>query len=514
LIAMWKAHWGRGKLVAAVVAFAFLIIAAACVGVMAFGPTSAASRAQNTPTAQPAQPSVQRVEVIVTKSDQTGRAEALVKSLDGVITKDLSLINAFAAEIPAGALAQLAAGPGVAQVTPDGAVENSARKGTTPTDIGDAPLNYYRETLGISGLPSKLTGAGVGVAVIDSGIYYHPDYASRIKVGKAFTTAKNVLDKYGHGTHVAGIIAGDGTASGGLYTGVAPGANLIALKIADDQGNATESDVVAALQWVNDHKAKYNIRVVNLSVNSSDYVSYDQSPLDAACEILWFNGVVVVTSAGNKGMGSGPNLIDAAPANDPFVITVGASDENGTSSRDDDRLAPFSTFGVTLAGFAKPEIVAPGTSIYSTLSSKSSWGALYPDRVQFGGQYFRLSGTSMSAPMVSGVVALLLQDEPKLTPDQVKYRLIATAPGKIGPPAYSAPYLDAKAAINGTTTQSANTGIKVSDLLTTGENPVNSSVMWNSVMWNSVMWNSVMWNSVMWNSVMWNSVMWNSVAWK
>ena len=533
-----KEHWSRGKLITVAVAFAFLVSAAVLVGVLAFGPTSAAaSHAQYTQPAQAATQSPdQRVAVIVTKSDRSGRAEALVTSLGGLVTKDLSLINAFAAEIPAGALSQVAASSSVAQVTPDAAVESTAKKVKvkTPAPTGTTvPKNYYRDTLGVSSLRG-LTGAGIGVAVIDSGIYAHPDFSggqNTLFESKSFNldasdfsfAAQPIGDKsldasqalvvntnqdfYGHGTHVAGIIGGSGAASGGLYTGVAPGVKLIDLKIADDQGFATESDVVAAMQWVYDNKAAYNIRVVNLSVNSGMSVSYHQSPLDAACEVLWFNGVVVVASAGNKGPAGGFNTVDAAPANDPFIITVGASDERGDSLRWTDTLASFSASGKTSDGFYKPEVVAPGKDIYSTLSAQSPWGKAYPERAQFSNQYFRLSGTSMSAPMVSGVVALLLQDEPNLTPDQVKYRLIATAPTWLGS-AWSG-VIDARAAINGTTTQSANTGIAASQLLWSGSEPV----MWNSVMWNSVMWNSVMWNSVMWNSVMWNSVMWNSVDW-
>ncbi|MFH0915433.1 MAG: S8 family peptidase [bacterium] len=498
-------HWSRGKLVTFAVALAFMVSAAVFVAVLAFGPTSAgASHSEYTQPAQAVTPPADRqVAVIVTKSDRSGRAEALVRSLGGAVTKDLSLINAFAAEIPAGVLPQLAAGPSVARVTPDGRVESSGKNLNAGVGkrVGQpqapAPPNHYLETLGISRL-SGLTGNGIGVAVIDSGITDHPDFGSlkQASVAKSVSFnqgAANTRDPFGHGTHVAGIIAGNGSASDGLYTGVAPGVVVFNLKIADDQGLASESDVIAALQWVYDNKARYNIRVVNLSINSSSNQSYHQSQLDAACEILWFNGVVVVTSAGNKGPAGGYNTVRAAPANDPFVITVGASDEKGDGLRSNDVLAPFSAFGLTLEGFNKPDVLAPGTSIISTLSFNSSWADDYPDRVLINGKYFRLSGTSMSAPMVAGVVALLLEDEPNLTPDQVKYRLLATAT-PLGGDNVTRAYVDAFAAINGTTTQSANTGIPVSNLLTTGDNPVNSSVMWNSVMWNSVMWNSVNWN--------------------
>ncbi len=205
--------------------------------------------------------------------------------------------------------------------------------------------------------------------------------------------------------------------------------------------------------------------------------------MDAACEILWFNGIVVVVSAGNNGSA---NLFP--PANDPFVITVGATEDKGTASIADDSIATFSAYGFTENLINEPELVAPGKNIVSLSSGRASiLGKSYPDN-KVGTSYFRMSGTSMSAPMVSGAVALLLQDEPNLTPDQVKYRLMATAnktwPGYNATKA-GAGYLDIYAAVHGTTTQSANTGLPASQLLTTGSNPIT----WGSVSWNSVSWN-------------------------
>jgi serine protease AprX len=283
--------------------------------------------------------------------------------------------------------------------------------------------------------------------------------------------------------------------------------NIINVKVSNDDGSAMINDVVAGLQWVLEHKDAYNIRVVNLSLNSSVAESYQTSPLDAAVEILWFNKIVVVASAGNQGSGA-----IYPPANDPFVITVGATDDKGTNSLSDDVLASFSAYGTTGDGVKKPDLVAPGKNIVARLVNQNMGLANAHSANKVGDQYFRMSGTSMAAPIVSGAVALLLQDEPNLTPDQVKYRLAATANkswsgynvSKAG-----AGYLDVYAAVYGTTTQSANTGWKASNLLTTGTTPIT----WNSVGWNSVGWNSVGWNSVGWNSVGWNSVGWNSDYW-
>jgi serine protease AprX len=357
--------------------------------------------------------------------------------------------------------------------------------------------------------------------VVDSGIAAgHPDFVvgnqMRVVYQTSFGQTGGFQDLQGHGTHVAGIIGGSGSASSGLYKGVAPNVNLVSLRVSDKNGMTYESNVVDSLQWVYNNKSTYNIKVVNLSLNSTVAQSYHTSPLDAAVEILWFNGITVVVSAGNNGTGTGPVTM-YPPANDPFVITVGATEDKGTSALSDDTLAVFSAYGTTEDGFAKPDLVAPGRNVVAPLSDKAA--TIYTDHPlhRVGDYYFRMSGTSMSAPMVTGAVALLLQDEPNLTPDQIKYRLKASAnktstgydATKMG-----AGYLDIYAAVYGTSTQSANTGTVASQMLSSGSTPITwGSVGWNSVGWNSVGWNSVGWNSVGWNSVGWNSVGWNTSLW-
>jgi serine protease AprX len=459
-----------------------------------------------------------RVRVIAQKTAGAEGVEALVAKLGGRVTSNLSIINAFTAEMKAEAALQLARSSSVRWVSLDGAMEHSGK--TTPPAI--PTQNFYLDTMRVrNAWKMGLDGSGIGVAVVDSGITTDADFTFN-PLPKSFTVnSNNVNDIYGHGTHVAGIIAGNGKDSNGLYKGVAPGVKLINLKIADGTGMAYESDVVAALQWAYENKTTYNIRVVNLSLNTTTEQSYNVSPLDAACEILWFNGIVVVVSSGNKGSGT-YNTANASPANDPFVLSVGAVDEKGTTSTSDDSYAPYTSYGTTMDGYLVPNIVAPGSNIYSVLSKSSSWGADYPERLDSTGEYFRLSGTSMAAPMVTGAVALLLQDEPNLTPDQVKYRLLnnsgrnitlTTGTGK-NAITYYFPYLDVYSVVTGTTTASANQGILPSQLLTTGTDPIAwGSVGWNSVGWNSVGWNSVGWNSVGWNSVGWNSVGWNSTYW-
>jgi serine protease AprX len=459
----------------------------------------------------------QLVKVIVQKTADASGTENLVKSLGGSITQDLWIIHSFAASLPASAALQLASQPDVKWVSLDAVVDMSATQNVNTANLVNAYVKATRAD-DVWNSSANIQGKGIGVAVIDSGINVSSDLYttagnSRLVANVRFNTDYNQSpnDGFGHGTHVSSIIAGNGNASNGKYIGFAPLANIINVKVSNDDGSATTATIVAGLQWILNNKSAYNIRVVNLSLNSTVAESYKTSPLDAAVEILWFNGIVVVVSAGNTGSGT-----IYPPANDPFVITVGAMDDKGTETLADDTIPSFSTYGNTSEGFAKPDLIAPGVNIVAKVVNQTmGLAAAHPGNF-VETQYFRMSGTSMAAPMVSGAVALLLQDEPGLNPDQVKYRLTSTAnkswtnynAAKAG-----AGTLDAYAAVTGTSTKTANTGLTASTLLTTGSSPINSSVSWNSVSWNSVSWNSVSWNSVSWNSVSWNSVSWNSVSW-
>lgn len=461
-----------------------------------------------------AQSPEQLVAVIVQKADSSNQAEAAVARLGGSVTQDLSLINGFAAELRAGRVPALARAAGVRWVSYDAPVATTACSQCVDTrNLQSVYLKAIRADKVWNNAPYR-QGQGIGVAVVDSGVNPNGDLYTALGVNRQVANVRfnsdynqSTYDGYGHGTHVASIIGGDGSESSGKYIGVAPLVNIVNVKVSNDDGSAATKDVILGLQWVLQNKALYNIRIVNLSLNSSAAESYHTNPLNAAVEILWFNGIVVVVSAGNRG--------DSAiypPANDPFVITVGATDDKGTTTMSDDKVASFSAYGTTSDGVQKPDLVAPGTNIVARLVNTNMGlaGAHPANRV--GNQYFRMSGTSMAAPIVSGAIALLLNDEPNLTPDQVKYRLRATANttwAGYNAATAGAGYLDIEAAVNGTTSESANTNLTASQLLWTGTNPVT----WNSVNWNSVNWNSVNWNSVNWNSVNWNSVNWNSDYW-
>jgi serine protease AprX len=461
----------------------------------------------------------QMVRVIAQKTAGAEGVEALVAGLGGKVTTCLPMINAFAAEMSAKSALELAKSGAVRWVSLDAKIESSVCAGCV--DTANLANSYIRTIQAdkVWNLPKLLQGQGVGVAVVDSGINPNGDLytimgENRQKADVRFNTDynQNTSDGYGHGTHVSSVIGGDGSESNGKYIGVAPMVNIINVKVSNDDGSARTSDVVQGLQWVLDNKDAYNIRVVNLSFNSAVDESYHTSPLDAAVEILWFNNIVVVVSAGNQANG-----ILYPPANDPFVITVGATDDKGTALLADDVIASFSAYGTTSDGVKKPDLVAPGKNIVARLvNTNMGMAGAHPGNV-ISGTYFKMSGTSVSAPMVSGAVAILLQSEPDLTPDQVKHRLMATANktwAGYNATKAGAGYLDIFTAVKTITTNSANTNLLPSQLLTTGMDSITfGSVGWNSVGWNTVGWNSVGWNSVGWNTVGWNTVGWNSDYW-
>jgi serine protease AprX len=237
--------------------------------------------------------------------------------------------------------------------------------------------------------------------------------------------------------------------------------------------------------------------------------SYRTDLLDAAVELAWLQGLVVVVAAGN----GGPNAHITSPANDPFVITVGATDDKASVSTADDTLAAFSSYGSTVDRFLKPDLVAPGRHIVSTLSSPTDPIALsFPTRVLGGGLYISLSGTSAAAPVVSGAVAQLLQARPQLNPGQVKWLFTQTAQPVAGP-GTGAGYPRVGAAVSySNAIRNANFGLRPNVYLLAAY-AARIGQAWDSVSWDSVSWDSVSWDSVSWDSVSWDSVSWDSVAW-
>ncbi len=450
------------------------------------------------------------VRVIVQGYNPGGEVAAELDRRGGKSKKALPLINAFTVDIPAGQVRALAKYPKVKWVTVDAPMSATASADNLATVY---PLSVEADRVWTGSTP--FTGSGVGVAVIDSGIARSSDFSgargkNRILAEVAVRDGGNsTADGYGHGTHVAGIIGSNGTGSKGKYVGIAPDANLVNVKVSDDRGTVYASDVIEGIGWVLQNRAKYKIRVLNLSLVSSFPESYLTSPLDAAVEMAWLSGIAVVVSAGN----SGASDMLYPPANDPFVITVGAVDTNGTAGIADDSVTPWSSHGTTQDGFSKPEVVAPGRKIVSDLASRGAVLAKeLPDRI-VDHNYLRLSGTSMAAPVVSGIAALAFQAHPAWTPDQMKSALMGTA-RPLNSAASGKGEVDALAVVRMANPGYANNGLTPNrDVAGVLAGLGFNSATWNSATWNSATWNSATWNSATWNSATWNSATWNSATW-
>jgi len=389
-----------------------------------------------------------QVDVIVQfKQAPTAYHHEKVLSRGGKIKRELGRFKGGAYTMPASALEDLANDPDVVYITPDRPLSGASTSSSAWT------LDYHSETINTSAATAVgLDGTGIGVAIIDSGVANVPDLTrSNVVFSQDFTGDKvnGAADQYGHGTHVAGIIAGNGNASTGpndFYTfkGIAPNVSIVNLRVLDVNGSGSYSEVIAAIQTAIQLRSTYNIRVINLSLGGPVWESYTADPLCQAVEQAWQAGITVVVAAGNYGRDNNAGTTGygtiTSPGNDPYVITVGAMNTMGTPDRTDDVPATYSSKGPTFGDqVIKPDLVAPGNLIVSlytpadTLNQENPGNEAPTSLYQTNGtgatssSYFILSGTSMATPMVTGAAALMLQQNPDLTPDQVKAALMLTA---------------------------------------------------------------------------------------
>ena len=396
-----------------------------------------------------------RSRVIVQTRDAASLAslKPFIQRHGGRMGRELRLINGQAAELPDAAIAALSRMAGVARISLDRPVTGAVER--TAAAIGAVAV---RQQLGYD-------GSGIGIAIVDSGVTaWHDDLAGpdgqRVMEFADFVNLNPApYDDLGHGTHVAGIVAGNGFDSSGARAGIAPGAHLLVLKTLDANGTGRVSDVIAAIGHAVARKDALNIRILNLSISAAVYDPPESDPLTLAAKRAVEAGIVVVAAAGNTGRDAAGQVLYGgvtAPGNAPWVLTVGASNHQGTIARSDDTPAPFSGRGpAAVTNTAKPDILAPGVGIES-LSDPAS--ALYTARARYllGGTiptaylpYLSLSGTSMSAPVVTGTVALMLQANPALTPNAVKAILQYTAESYAGydPLTQGAGFLNAEGAV-------------------------------------------------------------------
>jgi serine protease AprX len=473
--------------------------------------------------------------VIVTATGAVNAVTAVL-GVGGSILTQYHLINAVEAVIPAILEPVLDALPGIV-VTPDVSVNvQAAPVSTGPHTPSDAFLPQSGATkLAAAGD----TGQGTTVAVLDTGIDNLPDFSGRLIGGVDLTGEGNPFqDSYGHGTFVAGLIAGNGASSDGQYSGEARGADLVSVKVAGASGSTDLANLILGLQWAVDHQASYGIKVLNMSLGFQSALSSALNPLDQAVQAVWGSGIAVVVSAGNAGPFNGTIL---SPGDDPLVITVGALDDMASSSSSGDEMTDFSSAGPTTAdGFVKPDLVASGRSVVSLAAPGS---AIYNGNpsARVGSANFVGSGTSFSSAIVSGAAALVLADNPGITPNQLKARLLGTtSAGPVGNPfvdghgalnAYaaatagpmnlnqSAPFLPTLlGSILLSPISSANTwnpSLWSGAAITPGpdDNGTWNGWAWNGDDWNGWVWSGRAWNVGDWTGALWNGRAWNGRAW-
>jgi serine protease AprX len=519
----------------------------------------------------------ENVPIILSTTGGTAGADGAVSASGGTVEQNLDFISAVQATVPATAVGQLASSSDVAYISLDAPVQ-SLDGGFSQWLWGGFSLDRI-----VSAYPSAVKvgdawssgdyGQGVGVAVVDTGIspVTNADFTSANGVSRVVasvevnssTTSTN--DGYGHGTHIAGIVGGDGDASNGKYVGIAPRANLVNVKISDDQGNSSMGSLLAGLQWIFTNRVQYNIKVVNLSLHSSIAESYKTSPIDAAVEFLWTHGIFVVVAAGNTG--NAANAVFYPPSNDPYVMTTGAIDDKGTTYTGDDVPAAFSSYGVTQDGFTKPDLLAPGVGIVSDTDPNS---ILYQQGLSLGkvitpGPYLKLSGSSMAAGVMSGVAALVSQAHSDWTPGQLKCTLITKArklysTGTAYPANFAVPNAGSTVWLwgpscnsdRGLTPSHGLTGVPIVPLVSAvafvlsqpdpfaaaaaiGLDPVAANfvttsptdptvalsidtvdwaaIKWDAIKWDSIKWDAIKWDSIKWDSIKWDSIKWDSIKW-
>jgi serine protease AprX len=407
-------------------------------------------------------------------ADRELRSRQLLSNLLGTTT---STLTSVVGNTTSTALVVANKVPVVSSVT--SSVVSGVSGSTVPQDgtgVNTPTLLYqtnYPERVGANTLQQAgTTGAGVTIAMLDSGLWQalSQNYGTRVLATIDVTnggSAPVTGDPYGHGTHITSIAAGGAINVSGSYLSIAPQANLVIVRAFDGEGAGRYVDVISGLDWIVANRKKYNIRVVNLSFGATPESFYWKDPLNQAVMAAWQAGIVVVVAAGNSG--PSPMTVEV-PGNVPYVITVGALTDNYTPyNLSDDRLASFSSAGPTYEGFVKPEVIAPGGHMVASMSSQSYLANIDPGSMAPTAQMFTMSGTSMAAAVTTGVVALMLQSDPSLTPDNVKCRLLASASAAVnsnGTLAYSvfeqgAGLINAVAAVNSSATGCANRGLNI-----------------------------------------------------
>jgi serine protease AprX len=438
-----------------------------------------------------------RQAVIVEASSAEAAARSVV-SVGGTVDSSLPIIGAVAAHVSPEGIAALGADPAL-HVTPDAALH------PTSDSFDASALDTQVSALDPGATWSPQAGRGVGVALVDTGVVDTPDlHGPRLVRSPDFSGEGDGIDHYGHGTFMAGLIAGDGTASTGnqpRHFGVAPGATLVSVKVAAADGSSSLSRVIAGIGWVVANRDAYNIGVLNLSFGLDTPQPYFVNPLDAAAEAAWASGITVVVSAGNSGSGG-----VTSPGDDPYVISVGATDTAGTAATSDDTVPAWSS-REQFRGYAKPDVVAPGVSVVSLRAPGSTIDVQHPEG-RVDSNYFRGTGTSMSAAVVSGAVAVLLEHHGDATPDDAKGALVDGA----AVVANDARAVDLDAADHAVARSDWWQHFAVAfDGLGHG---LQMGMPWTASRWRDETWAASRWRASRWTASRWRDESWTASRWR
>jgi len=447
---------------------------------------------------------------VLVQSATSADAAAAVRGDGGTVTTELDVIAGVVARVPVSRMASLRTDPRVRSLSGDaGGKLQGVLSGTTYDPVVE-PGSMYQTArmLGIDkSWATGQTGAGIGIAVVDSGVAASSFFGARLIAGADFSGGNSPLsDGFGHGTHIAGIIAGSSGKVGAAteFTGIAPGAKIVSVKVADANGATSLIKILQGIDWVYKNRAANNIKVVNLSLGAPAYPDYVNDPLAAAVERLWKNGVTVVASAGN--IGQGKNL--TSPAYDPYVISVGALDTNGTVNTNDDFPASYSASAST-ANDRGPDFIVPARSIQSLAATASKLVANAAATAKVGANFVKGTGTSQAAAIVSGEVALLYAEGPLQTPDDMKSNMCGLAsrgPWDVrqqgcGVPALRIAASEIDFSMNNhmdhrNATVSATTADPSADLVTRGAS-------WQGASWQGSSWQGSSWQGASWQGSSW-----------
>ncbi|MPZ69575.1 MAG: S8 family serine peptidase [Actinobacteria bacterium] len=478
------------------------------------------------------------VSVIVRELPGAGSGpEAAVEAAGGTVGRRIGLIDGFVAGVPRSSIERLRASAGVYSVTPNRKIQLLGKPDKGNKNVDTGKMKNVAGIIGADELWEEgFTGEGVDVALIDSGVAPVQGLlgADKIVNGPDLSFEGSFpevryLDTFGHGTHMAGIIAGNDGVEGG-FSGVAPGARVVSVKVANNEGATDVSQVLAGIDWAVQHRNDdgLNIRVLNLSFGTDSIQSYVLDPLSYAVEAAWRKGIVVVVAGGNRGYGT-VHLNN--PALNPTILAVGASDPLGTKRTKDDVVASFSSKGNARRG---PDVVAPGKSVVSLRDAGSFIDEMNPS-ARVGERFFKGSGTSQSAAVVSGAAALLLQQRPDLSPDQVKRLLEVTADTlkKSPPRQQGAGLIDLERAMGRKTPRERSsrqnfapaTGLGSLELSRgsahvtdeegadlTGEQTIFGDV-WDGFTWSGRTWSGTAWEGGDWLGRTWSGNTWGNDSW-